>query len=178
MTSFRKRVLCSLHTLDSPHPVYGSVRRSLFGRVDSELLWAEFCDAMCRDLEDANLRWSFDFAAEKPLDGGAFQWERLPGAHLPALYRPCTVGVDRRLQRAESAYPGPAPYPPSGKENITPGTPEKSHTNTNISQVHSVLLDLEKTPVKQHTLKRKQSNITDFYQAKRRVVATPRKSGQ
>uniref|UniRef100_A0A4W6ELM8 Cyclin-dependent kinase inhibitor domain-containing protein n=1 Tax=Lates calcarifer TaxID=8187 RepID=A0A4W6ELM8_LATCA len=42
------------------------------------------------------------------------------------------------------------------------------------------LKDLEKTPEKRENtgLKRKQTNITDFYQAKRRVVGMPRKSGE
>ncbi|XP_043079674.1 cyclin-dependent kinase inhibitor 1 [Puntigrus tetrazona] len=54
------------------------------------------------------------------------------------------------------------------KENV-PRTPRR---------FGAVPQDVEKTPEKRAELKRKQTNITDFYQAKKRVVATPRKSGQ
>lgn len=56
----------------------------------------------------------------------------------------------------------------AGKENA-PRTPER---------FSPVPQDVEKTPEKRAELKRKQTNITDFYQAKKRQVATPRKSGQ
>lgn len=58
----------------------------------------------------------------------------------------------------------------SEKENI-PRTPERCL---------QLLEKLEKTPERGESrgLKRKQTNITDFYQAKRRVVGKPRKSGE
>uniref|UniRef100_A0A8B9LA65 Cyclin dependent kinase inhibitor 1A n=2 Tax=Astyanax mexicanus TaxID=7994 RepID=A0A8B9LA65_ASTMX len=169
--SFHKRVLRSLGN--------GPARRSLFGPVDREQLQAEYRDALRKDVEDASRRWGFDFASEKPLDGGDFQWEGVPGARVPALYRACTVGEEPRPQTAESisasstsasasSTPSSSFCSAAGKENV-PKTPER---------YASLQQNLENTPEKQNSLKRKQTNITDFYQAKRRVVATPRKSGQ
>ncbi|XP_067271252.1 cyclin-dependent kinase inhibitor 1 [Pseudorasbora parva] len=126
----------------------GPAKRSLFGPVDREQLHLEYRDALRKDLEDASRRWSFDFLSEKPLEGGDFQWEGVSGVRVPVLYRCCGE--------------------PSGKENA-PRTPQR---------FSSVPQDVEKTPEKRAELKRKQTNITDFYQAKKRQVATPRKSGQ
>ncbi|XP_059400144.1 cyclin-dependent kinase inhibitor 1-like [Carassius carassius] len=128
----------------------GRARRNLFGPVDREQLQLEYLDALRKDLEEASRRWSFDFLSETPLEGGDFLWEGVSKEKLPVLYR-----ASREVQ-------------PRGKENIL-GTPERFST---VSQ------DVEKTPEKRTELKRKQTNITDFYQAKKRQVATPRKSGQ
>ncbi|KAL6464186.1 hypothetical protein MHYP_G00265030 [Metynnis hypsauchen] len=162
--SFHKRVLRSLGN--------GPARRSLFGPVDREQLQAEYRDALRKDVEDASRRWGFDFVSEKPLQGGDFQWEGVPGARVPALYRSCIAGEEPVPQREESTSAittttGPT-RPTIGKENV-PTTPER---------YSGAPQNLEKTPEKNNPLKRKQTNITDFYQAKRRVVATPRKSGQ
>ncbi|XP_048037857.1 cyclin-dependent kinase inhibitor 1 isoform X1 [Megalobrama amblycephala] len=139
----------------------GPARRNLFGPVDREQLQAEYRDALRKDLEDASRRWSFDFVSEKPLEGGDFQWEGVSGVRVPVLYRSCQDGEHPR-QRAKE------PSSDTQKENI-PRTPER---------FSSVPEDIEKTPEKRSELKRKQTNITDFYQAKKRLVATPRKSGQ
>ncbi|XP_024861598.1 cyclin-dependent kinase inhibitor 1 isoform X1 [Kryptolebias marmoratus] len=134
----------------------GSARRNLFGPVDREQLQEEYRAALRRDLEEASERWGFDFTAGRPRQGGRFQWERVPDARVPPLYR--SWG-----QRA--AGPGRLEPAESDKEN-TPGTPG--------------LEDMERTPERGEDtgLKRKQTNITDFYQAKRRVVWLPRKSGE
>ncbi|XP_030633740.1 LOW QUALITY PROTEIN: cyclin-dependent kinase inhibitor 1 [Chanos chanos] len=166
MSSF-KRILKSLGN--------GPTRRNLFGPVDREQFAARNTNnALQKDLEEASNRWGFDFVTEKPLEGGDFQWEGVPDVKVPALYRSCMVGDLPRVRGAESTSaaalvmevsPGPSH---NGKENI-PCTLERygdSHWG------------LEKTPEKRNKLKRKQTNITDFYQAKRRVVATPRKTGQ
>ncbi|XP_026103421.1 cyclin-dependent kinase inhibitor 1-like [Carassius auratus] len=125
-------------------------RRNLFGPVDHEQLQLEYLDALRKDLEEASRRWSFDFLSETPLEGGDFLWEGVSEEKLPVLYR-----GSREVQ-------------PRGKENIL-RIPKRFST---------VPQDVEKTPEKRSELKRKQTNITDFYQAKKRQVATPRKSGQ
>lgn len=135
----------------------GPARRNLFGPVDREQLQLEYRDSLRKDLEEASRRWGFDFATETPLEGGDFQWEGVSGVKVPVLYRAC-----QGENRSRSGLFG------AGKENI-PRTPER---------VSIVPQDVEKTPEKRTELKRKQTNITDFYQAKKRVVATPRKSGQ
>ncbi|XP_071376855.1 cyclin-dependent kinase inhibitor 1 isoform X2 [Centroberyx affinis] len=153
----------------------GPTRRNLFGPVDREQLQAEYQAALRKDLEDASHRWGFDFVSEKPLEGGDFQWEGVPGTKVPLLYRPCMLGLGQvggqratgaRVNRSRARV-GP---PQSEKENI-PRTPERRVLN---------LENLEKTPERGDNarLKRKQTNITDFYQAKKRVVWVPRKSGQ
>ncbi|XP_051977728.1 cyclin-dependent kinase inhibitor 1-like isoform X2 [Xyrauchen texanus] len=144
----------------------GSTRRSLFGPVDHEQLQAEYRDALRKDLEDATRRWSFDFISEKPLEGGDFQWEGVSRVRVPVLYRSCQTEELSR-PRGESSCDGLTDPTGVGKENI-PKTPE---------QFVSVPQDMEKTPDKNGALKRKQTNITDFYQAKKRLVDTPRKSG-
>ncbi|XP_003200962.1 cyclin-dependent kinase inhibitor 1 isoform X1 [Danio rerio] len=150
-----KRILRSLGN--------GPTRRSLFGPVDREQLQREYRAALRRDLEDASRRWSFDFASEKPLEGGDFHWEGVSGVRVPLLYRACQEKQQKRP--CEAHQPGQSA---AGKENI-PKTPERC-----AALPHEV----EKTPEKSSELKRKQTNITDFYQAKKRLVATPRKSGQ
>ncbi|XP_051549921.1 cyclin-dependent kinase inhibitor 1 isoform X1 [Myxocyprinus asiaticus] len=144
----------------------GPTRRNLFGPVDREQLQVEYRDALRKDLEDAMRRWSFDFKSEKPLEGGDFQWECVSGVRVPVLYRSCQKGAQWRPcgESPCENLPGPSGV---GKENI-PKTPKR---------FISVPQDVEKTPEKNAALKRKQMNITDFYQAKKRLVATPRKSG-
>ncbi|XP_073700270.1 cyclin-dependent kinase inhibitor 1 [Garra rufa] len=146
----------------------GPTRRNLFGPVDREQLQLEYHNALRKDLEEAIHRWSFDFVTETPLEGGDFVWEGVSGARVPILYRTCREGENPRLRRKESANGGRAGPSRAGKENI-PRTPERFCI---------VLQGIEKTPEKRTELKRKQTNITDFYQAKKRLVATPRKSGQ
>ncbi|XP_076857222.1 cyclin-dependent kinase inhibitor 1 isoform X2 [Brachyhypopomus gauderio] len=166
LMAFNKRILRSLSN--------GPTRRNLFGPVDREQLLVEYKDALHKDLEGAARRWGFDFVSEKPLVGGDFQWEGVPGARVPALYRACSVGGVPRRQGVKSTA-----VTASGvelrtsrsadeKENV-PRTPEK-----HISPSQS----LEKTPDKTRTLKRKQTNITDYYKIKQHIVETPRKSGQ
>ncbi|XP_028855092.1 cyclin-dependent kinase inhibitor 1 isoform X2 [Denticeps clupeoides] len=127
----------------------GPVRRNLFGPVDREQLQLDYHRSLRKDLEDASRRWGFDFLTDTPLEGGDFQWEGVLGTKVPQLYR-CDMPREDVL-----GY--------SGKENVS----------------HALDQSQERTPEKcSRSLKRKQTNITDFYQAKRRVVATPRKSGQ
>ncbi|KAG7477623.1 hypothetical protein MATL_G00071560 [Megalops atlanticus] len=160
-----KRILTALSN--------GPTRRNLFGPVDREQLQLEYQDSLRKDLEDASRRWGFDFLTETPLEGGDFQWEGISGTKVPALYRSCMVGAVEVLRPRGASGLGSAAAQ-SGKENI-PRTPNRDSLKPQ---------SLEKTPEKTQSnnqsnkLKRKQTNITDFYQAKRRVVATPRKSGQ
>ncbi|XP_023269863.1 cyclin-dependent kinase inhibitor 1-like isoform X1 [Seriola lalandi dorsalis] len=153
----------------------GPARRNLFGPVDRELLQAEYQAALQKDLEEASQRWGYDFLSDKPLENSDFQWEGIPGTKVPLLYRSCMLGLGQteRLRPAEAKIrsKGERVEPPqSEKENI-PGTPKRYAFN---------LENLENTPEKRENtgLKRKQTNITDFYQAKRRVVGMPRKSGE
>nr|XP_046239740.1 cyclin-dependent kinase inhibitor 1 isoform X2 [Scatophagus argus] len=159
----RKRILSTLGN--------GRARRNLFGPVDREQLQEEYKAALRKDLEEASNRWGFDFILDKPLESSDFQWEGIPGAKVPLLYRSCMLGLEQTENQrvAESAVrPKGGNLGPSQreKENI-PCSPERCAHN------------LEKTPERDNTgLKRKQTNITDFYQAKRRVVWMPRKSGE
>ncbi|XP_012680289.2 cyclin-dependent kinase inhibitor 1 isoform X1 [Clupea harengus] len=176
--SFHKRVLRSVGK--------GPVRRNLFGPVDRKQLQQDYHTALKQDLEEASQRWGFNFLTEMPLDDSNFLWEGVSGEKVPLVYRSSRIRRNLGFFREEStlseasvsmetgsvsaeAAPGMLQ---SGKENV-PGTPEK-HTNN--------LQDLERTPVKQdgnsNILKRKQTNITDFYQAKKRDVGSSRKSGQ
>ncbi|XP_017352138.1 cyclin-dependent kinase inhibitor 1 isoform X2 [Ictalurus punctatus] len=131
--------------------VGGSARRCLFGSVDHEELQRDYTLLMRAELQDASRRWNFDFIANKPHVGGDIEWVVLPEARVPSLYHDCTVGPVPRPKGA-----GPAS---DLEEDDVPKTPERCEG------------------AEKHTLKRKQTNITDFYQAKRRVV-TSRKSGQ
>lgn len=154
----------------------GPTRRNLFGPVDREQLQAEYQAALRKDLEDASQRWGFDFISEKPLEGGDFQWEGVPGTKVPLLYRSCMLGLGQVDGQRSAGAAVKSPLRPrvgpsqSEKENI-PRTPERCAFK---------LENLEKTPEKVENtgLKRKQTNITDFFQAKRRVVWMPRKSSQ
>ncbi|XP_062401436.1 cyclin-dependent kinase inhibitor 1 isoform X2 [Sardina pilchardus] len=174
--SIHKRVLRSLGN--------GSTRRNLFGPVDRAQLQQDYHKALKQDLEEATRRWSFNFLTEEPLDNGNFLWEGVSGAKVPLVYRSSkrskvasfsalsssskANGVSMKSASAEAV----SSTLQSSKENV-PRTPERHPNTLNI---------LERTPVKNdaksNKRKRKQSNITDFYQAKRRVVGTPRKSGQ
>ncbi|XP_043979139.1 cyclin-dependent kinase inhibitor 1 isoform X1 [Gambusia affinis] len=139
-------------------------RRNLFGPVDRDQLQMEYQAALRKDLDEASKRWGFDFKSNKPLESSDFKWEGIPETRVPLLYRSCVLAeglglaggaVPTQLERVE-------------KENI-PQTPGKWK-----------LEDLKKTPEKgdKAAQKRRQTNITDFYQAKRRVVWKPRKSGE
>lgn len=151
----------------------GPVQRNLFGPVDHEQLQQEYQNTLHKDLDDASRRWSFDFLLEKPLNGGDFQWEGVPGTNVPLIYRPNRKDKNQvEVQRMERSSKVVRESPSSsGKENI-PRSPKRYRPY--ITQA------MEKTPEKNenNTLKRKQTNITDFYSAKKRVVETQRKSGQ
>ncbi|KAF0034938.1 cyclin-dependent kinase inhibitor 1 isoform X2 [Scophthalmus maximus] len=155
-------------------PRNGPARRSLFGPVDREQLQVEYQTALRKDLEEASRRWGFDFTSDKPLESGGFQWEGVPATEVPLLYRSCVFGLGQKRRRLAEATlttkRGRMEPPQSEKENI-PGTPERCELN---------LENLEKTPERRESsgAKRKQTNLTDFYQTKRRVVWMPRKSGE
>ncbi|XP_029947703.1 cyclin-dependent kinase inhibitor 1 isoform X2 [Salarias fasciatus] len=164
-----KRILCALGN--------GPARRNLFGPVDREQLQVEYKTALQKDLDEASRRWGFDFMSDKPLESGDFHWEGVPGTKVPPLYRPCMLGVgqvqvghQRAAKRSDTPKGGRAESSKSDKENI-PGSPERCGFN---------LENMEKTPKKSENtgMKRKQTNLKDFYQSKRRVVWMPRKSGE
>ncbi|XP_068568075.1 cyclin-dependent kinase inhibitor 1 isoform X2 [Cebidichthys violaceus] len=178
--------MCGTMATDKPTPSpprTGSARRSLFGPVDREQLRAEYRAALGRDLEEARRRWGFDFLSDKPLEDSGFQWEAVPGATVPQLYRSCVLGLRRAEggraaeEEAEAeAAAAAAVQPEDGgrvgpEEENVPCSPERCALNQE---------KLERTPGggENTGLKRKQTNITDFYQAKRRVVGMPRKSGE
>lgn len=152
----------------------GPTRRNLFGPVDRDQLQVEYRAALRKDLEEASVRWGFDFIQDKPLNSSDFHWEGIPGVKVPLLYRSCAMGQGEEYRTAVAeAVPykrGRAASNNSEKENI-PHTPERCL---------QLLEMLEKTPERGESRgsKRKQTNITDFYQAKRRVVGKPRKSGE
>ncbi|XP_070702339.1 cyclin-dependent kinase inhibitor 1 [Pempheris klunzingeri] len=154
-------------------PRKGPTRRSLFGPVDREQLQMEYQAALRKDLEETSLRWGFDFISDKPLDSSDFQWEAIPGTKVPLLYRSCLLEQAEGQRAPEAAVTpkrGRVGLAESEKENI-PCTPEKCAFN---------LENMEKTPGRRESggLKRKQTNITDFYPAKRKMVGMPRKSGE
>ncbi|XP_041814283.1 cyclin-dependent kinase inhibitor 1 isoform X2 [Chelmon rostratus] len=162
-----KRILSTLRN--------GPARRNLFGPVDREQLQVEYQAALQKDLEEASNRWGFDFISDKPLESSDFQWEGIPGAKVPLLYRSCMFGLgqadgQRAAEAAGTSKGGRVELPWNDKENI-PCSPDRCTVDTE---------NLEKTPVRRESrgLKRKQTNLTDFYQAKRRVVWMPRKSGE
>ncbi|XP_056886778.1 cyclin-dependent kinase inhibitor 1 isoform X1 [Takifugu flavidus] len=147
----------------------GPVRRNLFGPVDRDQLQVEYRAALRKDLEDASNRWGFDFISDKPMENSDFLWEGIPGSKVPLLYRSSTP-TPPQPQRAAEPKVSRVSASSNGKENI-PCSPETCPLDMG---------SLEKTPEKREStgLKRKQTNITDFYQAKRRVVGMPRKSGE
>ncbi|XP_077460013.1 cyclin-dependent kinase inhibitor 1 isoform X2 [Stigmatopora argus] len=138
-------------------------RRNLFGPVDREQLQADYQDALRRDLEEASQRWSFDFASDKPLACGPFKWESVPDATVPLLYRTRVVGkaVGQKVTQVT----------PSPKKSRTASS-ECEKENVPGSKLEKCPFNVEKTPKRKENagLKRRQTNITDFYQAKRRVV--------
>ncbi|KAM8917853.1 cyclin-dependent kinase inhibitor 1 isoform 2-T2 [Spinachia spinachia] len=136
----------------------GTARRNLFGPLDREQLQVEYRAALQSDLEAACHRWGFDFISDKPLESSDFQWEGVPGTDVPLLYRSSTHGGQG------------AAVKPQGKKESDPCSPG----GCTLSQQN-----LEDTSRRRENtgLKRKQTNLTDFYQAKRRVVG-PRKSGE
>ncbi|KAM3622389.1 uncharacterized protein V6R79_024119 [Siganus canaliculatus] len=153
----------------------GPARRNLFGPVDREQLQVEYQTALQKDLEEASNRWGFDFISDKPLENSDFQWEGVPVAEVPLLYRSSMLSQGlpegQKGTQATAAPKGGRVAPQeSEKENI-PCLPER----------YAIKLEnREKTSEgRENTgLKRKQTNITDFYQAKRKVVGMPRKSGE
>ncbi|KAL6112160.1 cdkn1a [Pungitius sinensis] len=138
----------------------GTARRNLFGPLDREQLQVEYQAALRSDLEAATRRWGYDFLSDKPLENSHFQWEGVPGTNVPLLYRSCTHGGQ-----------GPVEAPAEDTKARVRCSPE----GRALSQQ-----SLEETPRRRENtgLKRKQTNITDYYQAKRRVVGMPRKSGE
>ncbi|KAM8867328.1 cyclin-dependent kinase inhibitor 1 isoform 1-T1 [Synchiropus picturatus] len=147
----------------------GPVRRNLFGPVDSQQLQVEYRAAIRQDIEEASQRWGYDFVSDKPLESSQFQWEGVPGTKVPEIYRPCMLGTTRAVGAAGHHKAGRAAALRE-KENI----PE--NTDNHVSNLKIG----ERTPKRENHsgLKRKQTNITDFYQAKRRMVMMPRKSGE
>ncbi|XP_034725202.1 cyclin-dependent kinase inhibitor 1 isoform X2 [Etheostoma cragini] len=151
----------------------GPAQRNLFGPVDREQLRVEYQAALQKDLEEACQRWGFDFISDKPLESSNFQWHAIPATKVSLIYRSGMFGP-ARTEGQRVAEPAVKPKgqgrvepPQSDKENI-PCSPERCALNQ------------ERTPQRRENtgLKRKQTNITDFYQAKRRVVLMPLKSDE
>ncbi|KPP65971.1 cyclin-dependent kinase inhibitor 1-like [Scleropages formosus] len=141
-----KRVLAALRS--------GSTRRILFGPVDHEGLRRDHQKLLRDDLEDASRRWGFDFLTDTPIEGSDFQWESVPVAKVPVLYRPSTVSV------GEPQRLGAAPKP--AVESVQ----RSRETVSCISESCNILSqNVESVPeVKQgHAVKRKQTNITGVW---------------
>ncbi|XP_023685125.1 cyclin-dependent kinase inhibitor 1 isoform X2 [Paramormyrops kingsleyae] len=141
----------------------GPVRRNLFGQVDHEQMKKDHEDLLQDDLKDKTCRWGFDFVGDVPLENHDFQWVALPEDQVPALYRPSVVrqGMARKLGAV--------------MENL-----EEEAEDDFESTSRTAAQNVERMPEtkQKYAVKRKQTNITDYYQAKRRAVKTPRKSGQ
>uniref|UniRef100_A0A1A8DEW8 Cyclin-dependent kinase inhibitor 1A n=1 Tax=Nothobranchius kadleci TaxID=1051664 RepID=A0A1A8DEW8_NOTKA len=165
MATLHKRALSTLRRNGPP-------RRSLFGPVDREQLQMEYRTALRKDLEEASQRWGFDFFSDKPLESGDFQWEIVPGTRVPLPYRSSVICAGHAEgQRSSGATKrGRVVVPEREKENF-PQTLEKCSLSLENMETTSETED-------KSGMKRKQTNITDFYQAKRRVVWLPRKSGE
>ncbi|MEQ2224913.1 hypothetical protein ILYODFUR_012208 [Ilyodon furcidens] len=146
------------------------VRRNLFGPVDREQLRIEYQAILRDDLDEVSKRWGFDFKSDKPLESSDFNWEGIPETRVPLLYRSCVlaVGQSEGLRLADRVV-------------LTKRVRmEKENIPQMLEKCAMELEGLERTSEKgdKAGLKRKQTNITDFYQAKRRVVWMPRKSGE
>ncbi|XP_062842554.1 cyclin-dependent kinase inhibitor 1 [Trichomycterus rosablanca] len=136
----------------------GPTRRTLFGPLDRARLQQDYTLLMKKELQEASRRWNFDFASDEPLLDGDYEWTEISGARVPTLYR-------------EGTWGGAAPHLQGAK-------PNRRLEKENISETSGRGGSDSSGEGKRQPLKRKQTNITDFYQAKRRVVATTRKSGQ
>ncbi|XP_061148159.1 cyclin-dependent kinase inhibitor 1 [Syngnathus typhle] len=148
-----------------------SARRNLFGPVDRAQLRADYQAALRKDLEEASQRWGFDFISNQPLASGNFQWESVPGAKVPRLYRSTMLGKAAG-QRAREVTVHP--------KRVRAGPPENEKENIPENKSEKCPFNMERTPRKMENggLKRRQTNITDFYQTKRRVVGMPLKSSE
>ncbi|KAM4582942.1 cyclin-dependent kinase inhibitor 1 [Fundulus diaphanus] len=164
------RIMASHKLMLSPLGGTRRARRNLFGPVDRDQLQVDYQAALRKDLDEASRRWGFDFKSDEPLETSDFKWEGVPETRVPLLYRSCVLAPGR----AEGLRVADATVLTKGvrveKENL-PQTPEKC-----VGELEA----MERTPEKGDTagLKRKQTNITDFYQAKRKVVWMARKSGE
>ncbi|XP_077429372.1 cyclin-dependent kinase inhibitor 1 isoform X2 [Vanacampus margaritifer] len=147
-------------------------RRNLFGPVDRAQVRADYQAALRTDLEEASRRWGFDFVSDQPLASGDFQWEGVPAASVPLLYRPCMLGKAAAGQRAAEVTVSP--------KRVRAGPPDNEKENVLENKLERCPFTVEKTPRKKENtgLKRRQTNITDFYQAKRKVVEMPLKSSE
>ncbi|XP_053301161.1 cyclin-dependent kinase inhibitor 1 isoform X1 [Pleuronectes platessa] len=150
-------------------------RRNLFGPVDREQLQRDYQAALRRGLEEASRRWGFDFISNQPLESSSFQWEGIPGTEMPLFYRSCTLVLGQtegqRSAGLKVATKRARVEPPQNEKENIPDSPNTCELN---------LQNFEKTPEigESAGAKRKQTNLTDFYQAKRRMVWMPRKSGE
>ncbi|XP_068171520.1 cyclin-dependent kinase inhibitor 1 isoform X2 [Antennarius striatus] len=171
MMSTHQAVLCSVGN--------GQARRSLFGPVDREQLQQDYQAALQKDLEEASHRWGFDFKSDRPLECSDFQWEGVSSTKVPLLYRSCMSDLGQR-QSQQSQRGAEAAVTPKGGEGEVAPRREKENIPCSPQKCGFNMESLEKTPRRGERtgLKRKQTNITDFYQAKRRVVGMPRKSGE
>ncbi|XP_036373803.1 cyclin-dependent kinase inhibitor 1B-like [Megalops cyprinoides] len=81
----------------SDHPK-SSARRSLFGSVDHEELKKDL-KGQLEGMEDASsAKWNFDFANNKPLSNGRFEWQVVDSKDLPEFYnRPHRAPKNLRL---------------------------------------------------------------------------------
>ncbi|XP_034389191.1 cyclin-dependent kinase inhibitor 1 isoform X2 [Cyclopterus lumpus] len=161
--------------MDTHKPILrtGTARRNLFGPVDREQLQMEYQAIIRSDLEEACNRWGFDFLLDKPLENSNFQWEGIPDTKVPLFYRSAMLGLGyAEGQRAAEAAVKP-------KEGGRVELPEREKENTPCSPERCTV-NQDNTPGRREDtgLKRRQTNLTDFYQAKRRVVGMPRKSGE
>ncbi|XP_072308978.1 cyclin-dependent kinase inhibitor 1 [Eucyclogobius newberryi] len=149
----------------------GPTRRNLFGPMDREQLQIEYQTALRKDLEEASIRWGFDFIRDKPLDNSDFKWEGIPGTKLPLLYRSCKLEQARKNSKATVFHKGGRAESPQSDKEYIPHSPERCFMD---------LEKFERTPEQGEStgLKRKQLLLIYFYQAKRRVVEQPRKSGE
>lgn len=144
------------------------VCRNLFGAVDHGELRKELQQEMRNSLEEASIKWNFDFSAERPLPG-ALQWEAVRSRELPLFYRSSIPGrctgqhVTGLRSRGEENTASQRGGETSGEHRTEkavncPGTLHTAQQQANDS-----------------SHKRKQSVITDYYIVKRKPDQSVRK---
>uniref|UniRef100_V9KXZ7 Serine and arginine rich splicing factor 3b n=1 Tax=Callorhinchus milii TaxID=7868 RepID=V9KXZ7_CALMI len=142
------------------------VCRNLFGAVDRGELRKELQREMQNSLEEASIKWNFDFGAERPL-AGALQWEAVRSQELPLFYRSFVVGgstgqhvTGLRSMGKENAA--------SQREGETSGEHRTEKAVKCPGTLHTAQHQANGSCPCSH--KRRQSVITDYYIVKRKSV--------
>ena len=126
-------------------PEKRKVRRCLFGRPNPDVLKKELEKLL--DIHDGKQKWNFDFAEDKPLNNGRFQWTKVKDdCYVPEFYRKgysTRTKTFRELRSSGELHSQPIVPRPTNQLDTLPHGNNTNHCAPCVTKTTDVRTDIE-----------------------------------